>query len=66
MLMYISLDRYIQEIKKTEVVMDKHCPKEEFEDTKRVIRIRKSITDKQHNGQRKKDKQLSTKHYTEH
>ena len=27
--------------------MDKHCPKEEFEDTKCVIRIRKSMTDKQ-------------------
>jgi len=32
--------------------------KEEFQDT----RIRKS-KDRQHNGQRKKDKQRSTKHY---
>jgi hypothetical protein len=36
---------------------------EEFEDTKGVIRIRIS-KDRQHNGQKKKDKQLSTKHYT--
>ena len=35
---------------------------EEFEDTKRVIRIRKSQKDRQHNGQKKKDKQLSTNH----
>jgi hypothetical protein len=35
---------------------------EEFEDTKEVIRIRKS-KDSQRNGQR--DKQWSTKHYTE-
>ena len=38
--------------------------KEEFEDTKGVIRICKS-KDKQYNGQKKKDKQRSTKHYTE-
>ena len=30
--------------------------KEEFEDTKGVIRIRKSQKDRQHNGQKKKDK----------
>ena len=30
---------------------------EEFEDTKRVIRIRNSMKNKQHNGQKKKDKQ---------
>jgi len=35
---------------------------EEFEDTKGVIKIRKSKKDRQHNGQ--KDKQQSTKHYT--
>ena len=34
----------------------------EFDDTKEVIRIRKSKQDKQHNGQMKKDKQRSTKH----
>ena len=34
---------------------------EEFEDTKGVIRIRKS-KDRQHNGQKKNDKQRSTKH----
>jgi len=37
---------------------------EEFEDTKGIIRIRKSKKDRQHNGQKKKDKQRSTKHYT--
>jgi hypothetical protein len=35
--------------------------KEEFEDTKGVIRIRK-LKNRQHNGQKKKDKQRSTKH----
>ena len=38
------------------------CSKEEFEDTKGVIRIRKAKKDRQHNGQNKKDKQRSTKH----
>jgi len=39
--------------------------KKEFEDTKGVIRIRKSKKNRQHNGQMKKvqkDKQRSTKH----
>jgi hypothetical protein len=31
---------------------------EEFEDTKGVIRIRKSKKDRQHNGQKKNDKQI--------
>jgi len=35
------------------------------EDTNRVIRSGKSKKDRQHNGQKKKDKQLSTKHCTE-
>ena len=38
------------------------------EDTKGVIRSRKSKKDRQYNGQKKrrqKDKQYSTKHYTE-
>ena len=35
---------------------------EEFEDTKGVIRIRKSKKDRQHTVQKKKDKQRSTKH----
>jgi hypothetical protein len=38
--------------------------KEEFEETKGVIRIRKSKKDIQNNDQKKKDKQRSTKHYT--
>ena len=32
---------------------------EEFEDTEWVIRIRKSKKDKQHNGQKKKDKRTN-------
>ena len=35
---------------------------EGFEDTIEVIRIRKSKKDRQHNDQKKKDKQRSTKH----
>ena len=35
-----------------------------FEGNKWVIKIRKS-KDRQHNGQKKKDKQRSTKYYTE-
>ena len=41
---------------------------EEFEDTKGVIRIHKSKKDRQYNSQKEKgpkDKQWSTKHYTE-
>jgi hypothetical protein len=34
---------------------------EEFEDTKGITRIRISKKDKQHNGQKKKDKQRSTR-----
>jgi len=37
---------------------------EQFEDTKEVIKICKSKKDRQHNGQKKKDKQWSIKHYT--
>jgi hypothetical protein len=33
-----------------------------FEDSKGVIRIRKSSKNRQHNGQKKKDKQRSTRH----
>jgi len=36
--------------------------KERFEDTKGVIRIRISKKNRQHNDQKKKDKQRSTKH----
>jgi len=35
---------------------------EEFEDTKGIIRIRKSKKNSQHNGKKKRDKQRSTKH----
>jgi len=37
----------------------------ELEDTKEVVRIRKSKTVRQRNGQTKQDKQRPTKHYTE-
>jgi len=33
--------------------------KEEFEDTKGEIRIRKSMKNRQHNGQKKKDKRTN-------
>jgi len=33
--------------------------RKEFEDTKGVIRIRKSKKDRQHNGQKKKDKKTN-------
>jgi hypothetical protein len=36
-----------------------------FEDTKGIIRSRKWKKDRQHNDQKKNDKQLSTKYYTE-
>ena len=36
---------------------------EEFEDTKGVIRIRKSKKNRQHNGEKKQDKQRSTQYY---
>jgi hypothetical protein len=34
-------------------------PEEEFEDTKGIIRIRKSKKDRQHDGQKKKDKRTN-------
>jgi hypothetical protein len=40
--------------------MTYHRVLEEYEDTKVVVKIRKS-KDRQHNGQKKKDKQRSTK-----
>jgi hypothetical protein len=39
-------------------------PKEEFEDTKQVIRSLKAKKTRQYNGQAKKDKQRSAKHDT--
>ena len=38
---------------------------EDLEDTKGVVRIRESKKDIQHNGQKKKSRKRSTKHYTE-
>jgi hypothetical protein len=47
-------------------INDYHSFKEKFEDTKGVTRGRKSKKDWQYNGQKKKEKQQSTIHYTEH
>jgi hypothetical protein len=41
---------------------EKISVKEEFEDTKGVIRIPKSKKDRQHNGQKKKEEQRPRKH----
>jgi hypothetical protein len=41
--------------------MERRSCQEEFQDTKGVLRIRKK-KNRQHNGQKKKDKQRSTKH----
>jgi len=38
---------------------------DKFKDNKCVIRRRKSIKNRQYNGQNEKDKQCSTKHYKE-
>jgi len=35
---------------------------EEFEDTEGIVRIRKSMKNRQHYGQKKRDKQRSTQH----
>ena len=47
-------------------IVNNHCSNlifiEEFEDIKGVIRIRISKKNRQHNGQKKKYKQWSTKH----
>jgi hypothetical protein len=43
---------------------DSHWNEEEFEDTKRGGQNTR-IEDRQHNSQKKKEKQLSTKHHTE-
>ena len=39
---------------------------EEFEDTKRIIRIRKSKKIRQHNGQKKKDKRTNNDRHNIH
>ena len=54
-LKYTGLNQF-----KVEILKVFYEKKEEFEDTKGVIRIRKSRKNRQHNGQRKKDKQRST------
>jgi len=65
-----SNDKKIYIFKRAIVIvqLDVTHKKEEFEDTKGVIRICKWKKDRQHNGQKKEKrqnyKQLSTKHYT--
>ena len=39
--------------------------KEKHEDSKEIVRSRKLKKGRQHTGQKKKDKQWSTKHYIE-
>ena len=51
-----------EEFEDTKEIIRMSDRQEEFEDTKQVIRIRRSKKGRQHNGQRKKDKQQSTKH----
>jgi hypothetical protein len=47
-------------VKRKKVQKDKQrSTKEEFEDSKGIIRIRKSKNDRQHNGQKKKDKRTN-------
>jgi hypothetical protein len=41
-------------------VEEQHWSEEEFEDTKRVIRIRKLKKDRQHNDQKKRDRQCNS------
>ena len=56
---------YISNAQLLVICKGKLVQEEEFEDTKGVIRIRKSKKDRQHNDQKKKDKmtkQRSTKH----
>jgi hypothetical protein len=45
-------------IRKT-IYLDQKLYEEEFEDSKGIIRIRKSKNDRQHNGQKKKDKRTN-------
>ena len=60
----VFVSSYLRNIHKTPKPEEIHQNPEEFEDTKGVIKIRKSKKYRQHNGQKKKDKQRSTKHYT--
>ena len=50
---------------KRQAIYGRNILYEKFEDTKGVIRSYQSKKDRQHNGQQKKYKQWSTKHYTE-
>jgi hypothetical protein len=54
-------NNYIRNVQRT---TQKTNDDEQFGDTKGVIRSRKS-KDRQYNGQKKEDKQRSTKYYTE-
>ena len=44
--------------------LKKKTQQEDFEDTKEVIRIRKSNKNRKHNSQRKKDRGTNDKTYT--
>jgi hypothetical protein len=64
---HVLLKRTTNVFSQTYCYSEKKLLKEEFEDTKGVIRIRKSMKNRQHNDQKKKgrkDKQRSTKHNT--
>ena len=57
-----SLDRNLFFLRARLVLGQNDRCKEEFEDTKGLIRIRISKKNKQHNGQKKKNKKRFTKH----
>ena len=61
--MFFTLDKSNIIVQTKRKINHTTLSEEEFEYIKGVIRIRKSKKDRQHNGQ--KDKQRSTKHYTE-
>ena len=61
----IASDTQFTQIRHVPLLIYIYVQKEEFEDTKGVMRIRKSTKNRQHNGKKKKaqkDKQRSTKH----
>jgi hypothetical protein len=71
--MHLFIKSFIQDFaratrthKKSGVTLEYICwMKKSLKMPKGVIRNRKSKKDRQYNGQKKRDKQLSTKHYTE-
>ena len=57
---------YISNAQLLVICKGKLVQEEEFEDTKGVIRIRKSKKDRKHNDQKKKDKMTKKKRSTKH